>query len=157
MNKIGQTLYILSDDVYLHCRYGAIEMQNKITGDKQSIALENVSNIIIFSHAVMSCDFVYACDNAHIAVTYNSPTGKAFGKFVGTNTGNVILRKLQFDMIDSEKELRFVKNLIGAKIHNYDIWCGYELHDLMRKHQNELPYWVTMLKRPYLCIKDVTP
>lgn len=40
---------------------------------------------------------------------------------------------------------------------SYDIWCGYELHDLMRKHQNELPYWVTMLRRPYLCIKEVTP
>ena len=40
---------------------------------------------------------------------------------------------------------------------SYDIWCGYELHDLMRKHQNELPYWVNMLKRPYLCINEVTP
>lgn len=128
MNKIGQTLYILSDDVYLHCRHGAIEMQNKVTGDKQSIALENVSNIIIFSHAVISCDFVYACDGAHIAVTYNSPTGKAFGRFVGTNTGNVILRKLQFDMIDSEKELQFVKNIIGAKIHN-QVWLLKYLSD----------------------------
>ena len=41
-------------------------------------------------------------------------------------------------------------------VQSYDIWCGHELHDLMRKHQDELPDWVTMLKRPYVCITEVT-
>lgn len=118
MIRVGNTFYIYSDNLYLHCRNGSIEVYNKDTKEKIRHPFEGISDIIIFTDTVMSCDFVYACDAAHISVTCISPTGKTFGKFVGANTGNVVLRKSQFNMLDSEKELMFVQNLIGAKIHN---------------------------------------
>ena len=65
---------------------------------------------------------MYQCSKHNIVVSYISYYGRYYGSFIGSFTGNVLLRKRQFDMIDTDKAVHYVRNLIGSKIHN-SIWA----------------------------------
>lgn len=120
MFSVGKTVYLLTEGTYIHCENDTITFEMK-NGTKQRLAYHVVSEIIIFYNTTLSSYVMYQCSKHQIIVSYISTYGVYYGSFVGGFTGNVLLRKKQFDMIDSEKSVNYIRNLIGAKIYN-SIW-----------------------------------
>lgn len=120
MKYLGKTVYLTTEGTYIHCEDSTItfEMTN---GVKQSIAYNAINNIVIFYNTTLSTYLMYYCSKYNIVISYISSLGQYRGCFIGNNNGNVLLRKKQFEMLNTEKSLKYVQNLIGAKIYN-SIW-----------------------------------
>ena len=117
MLSVGKTIYIFTENTYLHCDNLSI-MIVLPDGRKQSISYGEVSEILIFVNISLTFYFVDMCSRNDIIVHFVSPYGKYLGKYVGSKTGNVLLRKNQFLMISSERSIDYVRNLIGSKLYN---------------------------------------
>ena len=120
MITVGKTIYLLSEGIYVHCDDDTVTFEMK-NGTKQSLAYHVISEIIIFYNTTLSSYIMYKCSEHKIIIHYISRNGYYMGCFSGRVTGNVLLTKKQFDMINSDKSVDYVRNLICCKIRN-SIW-----------------------------------
>ena len=120
MKKIGRTVYLLTPGTYIHCSNDAVTFELE-SGIKQKLPFDAISNIVIFYNTTLSSYVMYQCSQYKIIISYISTGGTYYGSFVGNLSGNVCLRKKQFDMINSQSSIDFVRNLIASKITN-SIW-----------------------------------
>lgn len=120
MITIGKTVYLLSEGTYIHCDNETITFELK-DGRKQSLAYHVVSEIIVFYNTTLSSYLMYQCSINKIIIHYVSHYGTYMGCFTGILTGNVLLLKKQFDMINTDRSIDYVRNLLCAKIKN-SVW-----------------------------------
>lgn len=120
MTSVGKTVYLLTEGTYIHCENDTITFEMK-DGRKQKLAYHVISEIIVFYNTTLSSYVMYQCSKHNIVVSYISVYGNYYGSFVGGFSGNVLLRKLQFDTIDTDKATDYVRNLIGSKLYN-SVW-----------------------------------
>lgn len=120
MYHVERTLFIAYDDAYIYCDNARIVV--KLGEDKHYFGYDNVESIIIFTDkTTLSVYTMRNCAEHKITIHYVSKYGKYIGSFMGYETGNVLLRKLQFEMIGTEKEREYIRSLLAAKFKN-SIW-----------------------------------
>lgn len=121
MYHVGKTLFIVSEKVYISCDNATILVKNE-HGQKYRFAYEILQQIVLFyEDTVLSVYVMNRCAEHAITIHYVSKYGRYLGSFLGYKNGNVMLRKAQFDMSNTEKSVAFVQNLLAAKIRN-SIW-----------------------------------
>lgn len=118
MRKLLNTLYILSEDVYL-----TLEGENVvIVNEEKTIGrfpLHNLENIISFTYKGASPSLMGACVECCIGLTFFSPRGKFLARSIGKEQGNVLLRKEQYRISDNiERSHQYAKNMILGKVYN---------------------------------------
>ncbi len=120
MYQVERTLFILTENVYIHCDNERIAVESN--GKKYYLGFGTIESIIIFTDTTtLSVYTMHNCSEHKITIHYISKSGKYMGSFYGCESGNVLLRKLQFEMIDTEKASKYVKNLLAAKMKN-SVW-----------------------------------
>ena len=126
MIKVGLTLYLFNK-CYIHCKDDVIEI---VSDDKKCrFPYENVSEILLFYKDItLSSYLVQKCSENNIIIHCLSPYGFYQGAFWGQLSGNVVLRKKQFDMIHTEKEISYAKNEIAGKLYNSAWMLSYLGH-----------------------------
>lgn len=118
MWSVGRTIYLVSEGSYVRCNDVTITVDMK-DGSSHSVGYDAISQIVIFYDATTLSAYVMRCCAEHlITIHYISCYGKYIGSFMGDKTGNVLLRRLQFQMIGSSKSLELVRNLLCAKFRN---------------------------------------
>ena len=118
MKKLLNTLYILSDDIYLSLENANIAAwkDGKIV---QKIPMINLENIISFSRSGASPQLMGACAEKHIGLCFLTPEGHFLARINGKSNGNVFLRKEQYRISDDEnKSARVAACMIAGKIYN---------------------------------------
>lgn len=99
MKHLLNTLYILSEDVYL-----SLDGENVVANrEKQAVArypLHTLQNIITFSYAGASPALMGACAQRQIGLAFCSPRGRFLARVCGESTGNVLLRRTQYRIAD---------------------------------------------------------
>ncbi|MCQ4636029.1 type I-C CRISPR-associated endonuclease Cas1c [Anaerovorax odorimutans] len=128
MKKLLNTLYILSEDVYL-----ALDGENVIVLREEETAgrfpLHTLENIVSFSYKGASPALMGACASREIGLSFYSPRGKFLAHTVGASYGNVLLRKEQYRISGQpEKSLAYAKNMITGKVFN----CRWSLERTIR-------------------------
>ncbi len=118
MKKLLNTLYILSEDVYL-----SLDGENVVANrEKEVIArypLHTLQSIVSFSYAGLSPALMGACVKRGVAVALCSPRGKFLARVCGGIDGNVLLRREQYRVADSEEQsCRIAKCMIFGKLYN---------------------------------------
>ena len=118
MKKLLNTLYILTPDSYLYVRNGALAV--KIGGEEKcSIPAQTIDAVVCFGQNTVSTAFLGFCAEHGITVTFLSSTGHFYARVCGPVSGNVLLRKKQYQSVDdkvfSEKTVR---NILYGKIRN---------------------------------------
>ena len=114
MYHVERTLFIAYDDAYIYCDNARIVV--KLGEDKHYFGYDNVESIIIFTDkTTLSVYTMRNCAEHKITIHYVSKYGKYIGSFMGYETGNILLRKLQFEMIGTEKEKEYIRSLLAAK------------------------------------------
>lgn len=131
MRKLLNTLYVLSEDVYL-----ALDGENVVIFRDEEVAgrfpLHNLENIISFSYKGASPSLIGACAHKGINLSFYSPRGKFLARTSGMTSGNVLLRKEQYRISDDqERSLAYAKNMILGKVFN----CRWSLERTLRDHE----------------------
>ena len=99
MKHLLNTLYILSEDIYL-----SLDGENVVANrDKQAVArypLHTLQNIITFSYSGASPALMGACAERQIGFAFCTPRGKFLARVCGEGNGNVLLRRSQYRAAD---------------------------------------------------------
>lgn len=118
MRKLLNTLFITTPNVYLTLK-GETVVVSQEEQQLGRIPLHNLEAICTFGYAGASPKLMHACAENHISLTFLNAHGKFLARVIGESKGNVVLRKTQYRISDSEAEsAKIARNFIFAKIAN---------------------------------------
>lgn len=118
MRHLLNTLYILSEDVYL-----SLDGENVVANqNQQAVArypLHTLQNIITFSYSGASPALLGACAQRQVGLAFCTPRGKFLARVCGESNGNVLLRRTQYRTADDLAQCtRVGRTMIFGKICN---------------------------------------
>lgn len=118
MRKLLNTLFITSEDAYL-----ALENENVVVyrdeGKAAQYPLQVLESILSFSYKGASPALMGECVNRGIGLSFLTPSGRLLARAAGESRGNVLLRKAQYRVSDSEQaSCRAARSLIFGKVYN---------------------------------------
>lgn len=118
MKKLLNTLYVMNPDYCISLENEAV----KVSCDDAVIGrfpLHNFESIITHGVRGISSALMEKCANENISICMMSRAGRFQARILGPVNGNVLLRKEQYRVSDSEdRSIKIAKNCIYAKIHN---------------------------------------
>lgn len=118
MKRHLNTLYITSPDAFIRKEGMTFVVE---VNDKKALQapVHTVENIVCFGFKPVTPALMAFCTQNNIGISYLSMHGKFLARVYGEQRGNVLLRKAQYSMSDSEDgSLAVAKNIIAAKITN---------------------------------------
>ncbi len=118
MRHLLNTLYILSEDIYL-----SLDGENVVANrDKQVIArypLHTLQSIVSFSYSGASPALMGACAKRQIGFALCTPRGKFLARVCGESHGNVLLRRTQYRVADDPARSCLIsRTMIFGKLYN---------------------------------------
>lgn len=118
MKKLLETLYITTPESYLFERNGNICIS--IGGaERASVPITQVDSIVLFGKNTLSTALLSFCSRNDVTITFLSENGFFQGRVCGPVSGNVLLRKRQYESLaDADFVNRFVADLLFCKIRN---------------------------------------
>ncbi len=118
MKKLLETLYILTPDSYVYHRNDNICVS--IGGsEKASIPITQIHSIVFFGKNTASTSLFGFCGSHDITVSFLDQFGNFEGRLCGKVSGNVLVRKKQYELLNDEHEKTItVRNILYAKLLN---------------------------------------
>lgn len=118
MKHLLNTLYILSEDIYL-----SLDGENVVANRGGQIAarypLHTLQNIVTFSYAGASPALMGACTARQIGFALCTPRGKFLARVCGSSAGSVLLRRAQYRIADDPAQsCRISRTMIFGKLYN---------------------------------------
>lgn len=118
MKHLLNTLYILSEDIYL-----SLDGENVLANrNKQVLArypLHTLQSIVTFSYAGASPALMGACAERQIGLAFCTPRGRFLARVSGEGNGNVLLRRAQYRLADDPSQYCAVSRaMILGKLYN---------------------------------------
>ncbi len=117
MRKLLNTLYITSEDSYLH-RDGENLVIKKDGEVLRRFPIHILEGVVCFNYSGASPGAIKLCNDNNISLALLSPNGQFYGRFIGKANGNVLLRREQYRMADDWRALDIGKNVIISKLSN---------------------------------------
>lgn len=116
--KLFETIYVLTPDSYLFHRNENICIS--IGGEeKASVPATQVDGIVFFGKNSLSTSLIGFCGTNDITLSFHDVNGRFYGRVCGPVSGNVLLRKRQYDKMDDEEfSITFVRDLLYGKLRN---------------------------------------
>lgn len=118
MRKLLNTLYITSDDLYLSCQNENVLVRR---GDEVTarFPLLNLEGIVTFAYPGASPALMGECARRGIQLTFMSPGGRFLARVSSMSQGNVLLRREQYRIADSDtRSCVIARNMILGKVYN---------------------------------------
>lgn len=118
MKKLLNTLYITSPDVFISLDGETIVIKKEEHGAAK-IPLHNIENIVCFNYLGVSPALMKACVDKNIGLCFLTPYGRFQARIIGAVHGNVLLRKKQYTISESEKDcVKLAQSFLIGKIGN---------------------------------------
>lgn len=117
MKKLLNTLYVVQENAYLSRESDNIVI--KVEG--KTIArypYRIIESIICFSYVGISPSLMSLCVTHSINLSIHNPRGQFLCRIIGKTNGNVLLRREQYRLADSDQTLEYAKRFIISKISN---------------------------------------
>ena len=130
MRRLGNTLYVLSEDLYLKVDgENVVAKRNGVEAGR--IPLHTLQSIYSFSYMGASPALMGKCAEDGIELAFFTPRGKFLADIAGMPKGNVLLRHRQALITQDEtKRLAIARNFILGKIYN----CKWVVERCIRDH-----------------------
>lgn len=118
MRKLLNTLYITTEDAYL-----ALENENIVVWKEEErmgqYPLLMLESVVSFSYKGASLALMGECAKRGISLCFMTPKGRFLARVCGESRGNVLLRKQQYRLSDSEDSSCLIaRNFIFGKVYN---------------------------------------
>ncbi len=118
MKKLLNTLYITSSDRYL-----SLDGENVVISSEGEtvgrVPLHNLESIVTMGYSGASPALMGKCGEMGIDLCFMTKNGRFLCRTSGEISGNILLRRQQFRIADSEElSLSIAKNIISGKIFN---------------------------------------
>lgn len=118
MKKLLNTLYVLTPESYLFCRNENVVIRVG-NAEKLCVPALSIDAIVCFGKMTVSTPLLEFCGTHGISVTFVSENGHFMGRFYGPVSGNVLLRKRQYEsMADDAFCKKTVQSILLAKLRN---------------------------------------
>lgn len=129
MRKLLNTLYVLSEEAYLSLDGETVEVS--IAEKRQNIPLITLESIVCFSYKGASPALMGKCAKLGISITFLTPNGRYLATVNHLERGNVLLRREQYRIADSEtKSAGIARSFLVGKLYN----TKYVLARTLRDH-----------------------
>lgn len=118
MKKLLNTLYVLTPESYIFCRNENICIR---VGDNEKVCIPaiTIDSVVCFGKMTVSTPLLEFCGERGISVIFVSANGRFMGRFCGPVSGNVLLRRRQYETIsDNAFALQIIRSVILAKFRN---------------------------------------
>ena len=126
------TLYVTTPDSYL-ARDGENVVIRVAESEKFRIPVHNIEGIVTFGYTGASPALLGLCAERNVGLSFLTEHGRFWGRLSGPVKGNVLLRRKQYRMADSQEEALSVSRLlIAGKIAN----CRNVVQRVLRDHGN---------------------
>lgn len=130
MRKLLNTLYITSEDLFLSCSNDNVVV-NRGSEVTARFPLLNLEGIVTFSYTGATPALMGECAKRGIQLTFMTPSGRFLARVNGMSQGNVLLRREQYRIADSEtRSCQISRNMIIGKVFN----CRWVLERALRDH-----------------------
>lgn len=118
MKKLLETVYVLTPDSYVYHRNENICVS--IGGEeKASVPVSLVDSVVFFGKNTLSTSLIWFCGQHDVTLTFLDPNGRFYGRACGPVSGNVLLRKRQYDsMSDKRFSVQVVRDMLFGKLLN---------------------------------------
>ncbi len=118
MRKLLNTLYVLTPENYLTLDgENIVVLQNTKTVAR--FPLHTLQSIVCFTYKGATPALMGACAEKGIDIVFFTPRGKFLARLVGSERGNILVRKTQYRISESEAQsCLFARNFILGKIYN---------------------------------------
>lgn len=118
MRKLLETMYILTPESYLYHRNENICVS--IAGEeKVSVPVHLVDSIVFFGKNTLSTSLIGFCAEHQVTLSFLDANGRFYGRVNGPDSGNVLLRKRQYErMADDAFSTRLVRDILYGKLCN---------------------------------------
>ena len=117
MKKLLNSLYITKDNVYL-----SKEGENIVILESGKVIarypIHIFESILCFNYTGVSPELIKMCIEKNVLLSFFTPYGKFCGRIIGTTNGNVLVRKKQYRISETNESLDFTRNIIYAKAYN---------------------------------------
>lgn len=118
MRRLLNTLFVTSEDIYL-----SLDGENVVANrEGQAVArypLHTLSGILSFSYAGASPALMGACAQRDVSLSFCTPRGRFLARVCGENSGNVLLRRMQYRIADDPAQsCRIARSMIFGKLYN---------------------------------------
>lgn len=118
MRKLLNTLYVTTPESYL-TKDGQNVVVSIKSEEKFRIPIHNIEGIVCFGYMGASPGLIGLCAEHNVGLTYATENGWFLGRFTGKINGNVLLRRKQFRMADSDIDsLNIARMVISGKLAN---------------------------------------
>ena len=118
MRKLLNTLFVTQPDVYLSLDGDTVVLLKK---DKRlaQLPLHNLESIVSFGYTGASPALMGYCAEKNISIVFLTQSGRFLARVIGKSRGNVLLRKKQYQLSDSENQSAVIaRNFIIGKVFN---------------------------------------
>ena len=118
MKKLLETLYIMTPESYAYHRNDNICIS--IGGEeKVSVPATQVDSIVFFGKNSLSTPLIEFCGERDITIAFLDERGHFYGRVCGAVSGNVLLRKRQYDSLNNDEFVKTtVRHILLAKFRN---------------------------------------
>ena len=118
MRKLLNTLFVTQPEVYLTLDGDNIVLL-KESERIGRVPLHNLEAIVTFGHSGASPALMGYCAERNKSITFLNRNGRFLARVIGSSKGNVILRKKQYRISDSEEQSALIaRNFILGKVYN---------------------------------------
>lgn len=119
MKKLLNTLYITQPDTYISLDGDNIVLSR----DREKIGrlpLHNLESVVAFGYTGASPALMGYCAEHNISISFLTMNGRFLARVIGKSRGNVVLRKKQYRVSDSEEgSAAIARNFIIGKVYNH--------------------------------------
>jgi CRISPR-associated protein Cas1 len=130
MRKLLNILYVTTPESYL-TKDGENVVVKVNDSETFRIPVHNIEGIVCFGYMGASPGLMGMCAENNVGLSFVSPSGRFIGRIQGKVSGNVLLRRKQYRLADSEdSSLSFARVFIMGKIAN----CRTILQRVIRDH-----------------------
>ena len=118
VRQLLNTLYVTTGGAYLHLDHDTVRME--VDGETEAqIPLHHLGAIVGFGNVLVSPALLARCADDGRAVVFLTRTGRFRARVEGPQTGNVLLRKAQFEASEDPDAAREIaRALVAGKVKN---------------------------------------
>ncbi|HEY9072999.1 MAG TPA: type I-C CRISPR-associated endonuclease Cas1c [Desulfobaccales bacterium] len=118
MKILLNTLYVQTPGAYLHLDHETLKVE--FEGElRLQVPLHHLGGLVLFGEVMASPALMARCAQDGRAVIWLSRSGRYQGRFEGPVSGNVLLRRAQYEcQSHQDKTLELARNLVAGKLQN---------------------------------------